>query len=71
MRKWFADGVFRTVLRNAGYLISGKLAGALFSLLAFACAGRALDRRGQPLTILPSKNRGPVSGATADWHDRC
>lgn len=42
MRKWFADGVFRTVLRNAGYLISGKLAGALFSLLAFACAGRAL-----------------------------
>ena len=42
MRQWFADGVFRTVLRNAGYLVSGKLAGALFSLLAFACAGRAL-----------------------------
>lgn len=42
MMRWFADGVFRTVLRNAGYLISGKAAGALFSLLAFACAGRAL-----------------------------
>jgi O-antigen/teichoic acid export membrane protein len=42
MKRWFADGVFRTVLRNAGYLISGKAAGALFSLLAFACAGRAL-----------------------------
>lgn len=42
MRRWFADGVFRTVLRNAGYLVSGKLAGALFSLLAFACAGRSL-----------------------------
>ncbi len=42
MKHWFADGVFRTVLRNAGYLVSGKLAGALFSLVAFACAGRAL-----------------------------
>lgn len=42
MRRWFADGVFRAVLRNAGYLVSGKLAGALFGLAAFACAGRAL-----------------------------
>ena len=42
MKGWFADGVFRTVLRNAGYLVSGKLAGAIFSLVAFACAGRAL-----------------------------
>ena len=42
MKQWFADGVFRTVLRNAGYLVSGKLAGALFSLGAFACAGRGL-----------------------------
>lgn len=42
MKQWFADGVFRTILRNAGYLFSGKLAGALFSLLAFACAARAL-----------------------------
>lgn len=42
MRHWFSDGVFRIVLRNAGYLVSGKLAGALFSLAAFACAGRAL-----------------------------
>lgn len=43
MKSWFADGVFRIILRNAGYLVSGKLAGALFSLAAFACAARALD----------------------------
>ena len=42
MRRWFADRVFQTVLRNAGYLLSGRLAGALFGLFAFACAGRAL-----------------------------
>lgn len=42
MKGWFRDGVFRAVLRNAGYLVSGKLVGALFSLAAFACAGRAL-----------------------------
>lgn len=43
MRAWFADSVFRTVLRNVSYLLTGKFAGALFSLLAFACAGRALS----------------------------
>lgn len=43
MKAWFADGVFRTVLRNAGYLISGKLAGAVFGLVALACAGRGLS----------------------------
>ena len=42
MKHWFADGVFRAVLRNAGYLGSGKLAGALLGLIALACAGHAL-----------------------------
>lgn len=43
MRQWFADGVFRAVLRNATYLGSTKLVGALMGLVALACAGRALD----------------------------
>ena len=42
MKRWFADGVFRAVLRNAGYLGSGKLAGALLGLIALACAGHGL-----------------------------
>jgi O-antigen/teichoic acid export membrane protein len=42
MRHWFADGVFRTVLRNAGYLGSTKLVGAALGLIALACAGRGL-----------------------------
>jgi O-antigen/teichoic acid export membrane protein len=42
MKRWFADGAFRAVLRNAGYLGSGKLAGALLGLIALACAGRGL-----------------------------
>ncbi len=42
MKGWFADGVFRTVLRNAGYLASTKLVGAGLGLIALACAGRAL-----------------------------
>lgn len=42
MKRWFADGVFRAVLRNAGYLGSGKLVGALLGLIALACAGRGL-----------------------------
>lgn len=43
MKRWFADGVFRTILRNAAYLLGGKAAGAVFGLIAFACAGRALS----------------------------
>ena len=42
MKRWFADGVFRAVLRNAGYLGSGKLVGALLGLIALSCAGRGL-----------------------------
>ena len=34
--------MFRTVLRNAGYLGSTKLVGALLGLIALACAGRGL-----------------------------
>jgi O-antigen/teichoic acid export membrane protein len=42
VKRWFADGVFRTIVRNAGYLASGKLAGALLGLIALACAGRGM-----------------------------
>lgn len=42
MKRWFADGAFRAVLRNASYLGSGKLAGALLGLISLACAGHAL-----------------------------
>ena len=43
MRHWFKDGVFRAVLRNAGYLGSTKLIGAGLGLVALVCAGRGLD----------------------------
>lgn len=43
MKHWFSDGAFRAILRNATYLGSGKLGGALLSLLALACAGHALS----------------------------
>lgn len=43
MKHWFKDGVFRAVLRNAGYLGSTKLIGALFGLVSLACASHALD----------------------------
>lgn len=43
MRGWFADGVFRAVLRNAGYLGSTKLVGSGLGLIALACAGHALS----------------------------
>ena len=42
MKQWFSDGVFRAILRNASYLGSGKLGGALLGLIALGCAGRAL-----------------------------
>lgn len=45
MKRWFADGVFRAVMRNAGYLGSTKLVGGLIGLLALAAAGRGLDPR--------------------------
>jgi O-antigen/teichoic acid export membrane protein len=43
MKHWFSDGAFRAILRNATYLGSGKLGGALLSLVALACAGHALS----------------------------
>lgn len=42
MKHWFSDSAFRAILRNAAYLGSGKLGGALLSLVALACAGHAL-----------------------------
>ena len=43
MKHWFKDGGFRAVLRNAGYLGSGRLVGAGLGLIALVCAGRGLD----------------------------
>lgn len=42
MRRWFSDGAFRAVLRNAGYLASGKMVAALLGLISLACAGRGM-----------------------------
>jgi O-antigen/teichoic acid export membrane protein len=42
MKRWFSDGVFRTIVRNATYLASGKLGGAVLGLAALACAGRGM-----------------------------
>ncbi len=42
MKRWFADGVFRAVIRNASYLGSTKIVGAGLGLVALGCAGRAL-----------------------------
>ncbi|MFT4053824.1 MAG: lipopolysaccharide biosynthesis protein [Novosphingobium sp.] len=42
VKRWLSDGVFRTIVRNASYLASGKLGGALLGLIALACAGRGL-----------------------------
>jgi len=42
MKQWLSDGAFRAILRNATYLGSGKIGGALLSLVALACAGHAL-----------------------------
>ena len=43
MRHWFKDGVFRAVLRNAGYLGSTKIVGAGLGLIALIAAGHGLD----------------------------
>jgi O-antigen/teichoic acid export membrane protein len=42
VKRWFADGAFRAVMRNATYLGSAKLLGAPLSLVALACAGHGL-----------------------------
>lgn len=42
MKRWFADGSFRAVLRNTSYLGSAKIAGAPLGLVALACAGHGL-----------------------------
>ncbi|WP_404476395.1 lipopolysaccharide biosynthesis protein [Novosphingobium sp. BL-52-GroH] len=42
IKHWFSDSVFRTIVRNASYLGSSKLVGALLGLVALACAGRGM-----------------------------
>jgi len=43
MKHWFADGAFRTILRNAAYLGSGSVASALLGLVALSCAGKGMS----------------------------
>jgi len=42
MKRWFADGAFRSILRNASYLGSSKLVGAVLGLVSLGCAGRGM-----------------------------
>ncbi|PXA87572.1 hypothetical protein DMC47_31740 [Nostoc sp. 3335mG] len=42
MKRWFSDGLFRSVLRNSSYLGAAKILAAPLGLLALACAGRSL-----------------------------
>lgn len=42
MRTWKADGPLRSVMRNAGYLGSSKIFGAVFGIIAVSLAGRGL-----------------------------
>lgn len=43
MRRWFADGAFRTILLNSAFLLSGNAVSALLGLLALSCAGRGMS----------------------------
>jgi O-antigen/teichoic acid export membrane protein len=43
VRRWFSDGAFRRVLRNASYLGIAKLLAAPLGLVAMASAGRGLS----------------------------
>lgn len=43
MKHWFSDGAFRAILRNASYLASSKLGGAVLGLIALGLAGRSLS----------------------------
>lgn len=42
MKNWFTDGAFRSIIRNASYLGSSQIIGALMALAALAIAGRGL-----------------------------
>lgn len=42
VKRWFSDDAFRSIVRNASYLGSGKVASALLGLLALALAGRGM-----------------------------
>lgn len=43
MKHWFADGAFRTIIRNSAFLGSGNVASALLGLLALSCAGKGMS----------------------------
>jgi O-antigen/teichoic acid export membrane protein len=43
MKHWFSDGALRTIIRNAAYLGSSNVVGALLNLLALSCAGKGMS----------------------------
>lgn len=42
MKRWFSDGAFRTIIRNAAYLGSSNVVSALLGLIALSCAGKGM-----------------------------
>ncbi|ECZ5655325.1 lipopolysaccharide biosynthesis protein [Citrobacter sp. BNK-39] len=42
MKRWFSDGTFRTIIRNAAYLGSSNIVSALLGLIALSCAGKGM-----------------------------
>lgn len=43
MKQWFSDGAFRAIVRNAVYLGSSNVVGALLGVVALSCAGRGMS----------------------------
>ncbi len=42
IKHWFADGAFRTIIRNSAWLGSSNVVSALLGLLALSCAGKGM-----------------------------
>ncbi len=42
IKHWFADGAFRTIIRNSARLGSSNVVSALLGLLALSCAGKGM-----------------------------
>ena len=48
VRKWFTDGIFRRIFKNAGLMLSGRVATGIFSLgtLSLAAQGLGVEKFG-------------------------
>lgn len=69
-RRWFADGVFRAILRDAGYLGSSKVFAGLLGLAALAFASRGMSpAEFGTLAIVLAYTKGVSNLATFQtWH---